>query len=173
MSEEVVGFTKKQIDFFKEIYGYRCTFHYKNGVWRRCENVDHLELHHIYPRGWCRVNMPKTFEVNGLANGIILCRGCHQKVHPDVPVTLMNYRAGNKNAFDEMMDARRKLNKAGIVYWNTEWDLEFLALNKRFVAQYLKDNPNAVYPQNRNRGLNGRVKENVHVVGLGNNLPCT
>lgn len=152
--EEVVGFNPKQREFFLNAYGHRCAFHWKeNGKWVRCKNTRNLQIHHIYPRGWCKLNMRRSFPVNGANQGICLCTSHHWRVHPDMLPASKAYKRGDKLAYESMMETRRKLNSDGIPYWNTTWDLQFLRINKRFVGRYLSKNK---YPKNGSRGLNGR-----------------
>lgn len=159
MTEEVAGFTKKQREFFLDAYGHQCAFHWKqNGKWIRCKNTKRLEVHHIYPRGWCRVNMSRRFPVNGIQQGIVLCRHHHWWVHPDMSPAMQEYRRGNKQAIKQMMERRKELNQKGKPYWNTQWDLLFLRLNKRFVGRYTQRTKRK-YPQNGNRYANGRVRK--------------
>lgn len=157
MADEVVGFTDKQRKYFHTVYANQCAFHTKvNGYWTRCTNTSRLEVHHIIPRGWARMNMPHSFEVNGVENGITLCKHHHEMVHPDVPVARELHRNGNKAAFAEMMATRKELNEQGVPYWNTQWDLMFLRLNKRFVSKF-NERVHNPYPRHKIRGLNGRV----------------
>lgn len=160
MTEEVVGFSSSQRAWFLEAYGHRCAFYSKiRGKWLRCRNTDRLQLHHIYPRGFYRENMHPDFNVNGSQNGIILCEDHHVGkfgVHPDTYRARLAYRGGDKNAFNEMMDIRKELNKAGIPYWNTCYDLMFIRTNQRFVGRYHAKK--FKYPSNGNRGLNGRLR---------------
>lgn len=157
---EVVGFTDKQREWIKERDGNRCQmFEYVRGKWVQCPNRTHLEVHHILPRGWCTLHMPKNFNINGCYNGITLCKAHHVSeigVHPDTAEALKKYRSGNKNAFHEMMDARRVLNERGIPYWNTTWDWLF---NRRVKKNTLRMLVKRRYPTNSKRGNTGRKKE--------------
>lgn len=143
----VVGFSLKQRRFFHDVYGNRCAFYSKqNGNWIRCKNTTYLQVHHIVPRGWARVNLNPRFPVNGISNGICLCQSCHEKVHPDVPVARYHYRFGRKDAFMQMMNIRKTLNYEGVPYWETKWDLMFIRLNKRFVGRFTASNKGRKYP---------------------------
>lgn len=156
MQDTVVGFTQKQRRFFLDAFNNRCGFHTKaNGVWLRCVNTTELEVHHIVPRGWCKLNMRKSFAVNGIRQGIPLCRYHHHQVHPDMKPALKAYREGNKQAFEQMMERRKRLNEQGRPYWNTEWDLLFIRLNLRFVGKFTAKFKQK-YPINGRCGLNGR-----------------
>lgn len=160
--EEVAGFTKKQRQFFLDVYGHQCAFHWKvNGRWVRCKNTRNLQIHHIVPRGWCRENMNRRFPTNGAGNGIALCPHHHvgpQGVHPDTYEAKIAYREGNRKAYEVMMAKRREMNKDGRPYWDTTWDMMFARLNKRFVSKYLHKNPGVKYPINGNRYTNGRIR---------------
>lgn len=158
MAELVAGFTKKQREFFLEAFGHRCAFHWKvNGRWVRCQNTRQLEVHHIYPRGWCKENMGINFHVNGSEQGIVLCRHHHWQVHPDMIPASVLYREGNKKAYEDMMSVRKNKNRNGIPYWDTKWDLLFIRLNRKFVGKYTAKN-RVKYPNGVSRGLNGRKK---------------
>ena len=157
--EEVIGFSRNQRKWILNAFGNQCGFHSKvNGKWVRCKAKRKLQVHHIHPRGWCRVNMRPTFNVNGMHNAIPLCVTHHEMVHPDVIKARASYRQGNKNAFAEMSGIRAKLNWQGIPYWDTTWDLMFLRVNARFIGKYTASNKANKYPGHKIRGLNGRVK---------------
>lgn len=55
-----------------------------------------------------------------------------------------------------MMQERRKLNEKGMPYWNTLYDWMYSRLAKKNTGKYVKKFP---YPENKNRGKNGRIKE--------------
>ena len=160
MTEEVVGFTEKQRNWFKKRDGNQCMFHYfENGKWKRCCVTAKLQVHHILPRGWCRLHMPHSFQVNGSMNGICICKYHHVgkgSVHPDTYEALIAYQQGNKQSFKEMVDKRKELNEQGIPYWNTSFDWQFMRLVKRHTARYTKIEP---YPVNGNRGNTGRIQD--------------
>lgn len=157
--EEVVGFTQKQREWFLARDGNRCQFHFYNGrKWVRCKNTTRLQVHHILPRGWARVHLPKNFQLNGSMNGITLCEEHHvgvDSIHPDTFKARLNYRAGDKKAFDTMMDNRNKLNLQGIPYWRTNWDWMFYRISRKATLKYIRKNP---YPVNNSRGNTGRVQ---------------
>lgn len=158
MSEEVVGFTAKQRRWFLERDEHQCQFRYfRNGKWVRCRATRGLQIHHIIPRGWSKVHMPKHFPVNGSLNGITLCARHHvgrDSVHPDTHEAKMQYNRGNKNSFKDMMDKRKRKNQRGIPYWNTQWDWMFTRIVKKQTARFARVKP---YPENGNRGNNGRL----------------
>lgn len=164
--EEVVGFTEKQRQWFLNRSrvgnnGFpRCeSYHFdaKKFKWVRCQNESHLEIHHIMPRGFAKLHMPKVFQLNGALNGIVLCRDCchcgKNGVHPDVYWTRKAY-ANDKEAFAKMMKRRGELNRAGIPYWDTRKDLLFMFTARNRTRRFVKKNP---YPVNGNRGNTGRL----------------
>lgn len=166
--EEVVGFTQKQRDWYFQRSAInnggipRCEAYHFNVFrlkWERCKETANLQVHHIVPRGWARLHMPKNFQLNGSMNGIVLCRdGCHcgkNGVHPDTFEARLKYRSGNKNAFNEMMDERKRKNERGIPYWNTAKDMQYARICKKATLRFIRANP---YPANGNRGNTGRIQ---------------
>lgn len=156
--EEVVGFTKKQREWFIERDKQCQMFFYLNGKWKQCPNKTNLQVHHIIPRGWSKKHMPVNFPVNGSMNGICLCKSCHvgiNGVHPDTYEASLEYRKGDKQAYDKMREKRRTLNNKGIPYWNTQHDWLF---NRRVKKNNLRMLKVRSYPMNGNRGNNGRIK---------------
>lgn len=159
MNDSVVGFTSKQREWFLSMFGHRCQFRWYDGKkWVQCTEVTRLQIHHIIPRGWAKLHMPRNFQLNGSMNGIALCENHHvgrNGVHPDTFTAKMKHRSGNRGAFDEMMEARRKLNLQGIPYWNTRWDMQFSRITRKAVLRYIRAHP---YPANGNRGNTGRLQ---------------
>ena len=173
MPEDVCGFTKKQRGWILDRDDHRCQFRYKgkDGKWRRCTNTKHLDVHHIIPRGWAAAHYSKEFAVNGPHNGITLCREHHRGygvdgfatsifiLHPDVEVARLANRDGDKQAFARMFEHRRKLVQRGVPYWNTRWDSGFIAIVHKETLRYNRKHPDRPYPDNKNRGRTGRVKD--------------
>lgn len=159
---KVTGFTKKQRNWFLERDQWQCMFHeYSNrkGKWLRCRHVKWLQVHHIIPRGWAAMHLPPDFPINGSTNGIVLCSQHHvgnASVHPDTWEAKEKYRGGNKKAYTEMAEARAELNHTGKPYWNTVWDWMFTRLARKRTASFSKKKK---YPENRNRGLTGRRRD--------------
>jgi len=165
----VVGFTQNQRAWFLRRDGNRCQFHFRvAGVWVRCKNTDHLQIHHIVPRGWAAKHFPHKFPINGPMNGIALCKMHHVGygvdpedkyetqfvVHPDIEVARRRYVKGqDPNSYEEMQDVRRELNEGGLPYWNTMWDWMF---NRIANLQTLRFARKEEYPENRRRGRTGR-----------------
>jgi len=159
--EEVVGFTEKQRRWFIEMAGGQCEAYHFNILkfkWERCKNRNRLQVHHIIPRGWAKLHMPKNFNLNGAMNGIVLCElGCHcgsRGVHPDVAEAHEKYRKGHHQAFDEMMKKRAELNRKGIPYWSTRYDFLYSRIARKRTLRVIKAHP---YPANGNRGNTGRI----------------
>lgn len=163
----VVGFTNNQRAWILKRDQNRCQFHRNvGGVWVRCRNRKNLQVHHIIPRGWAARHLPNHFPINGPNNGITLCDAHHVGdvdyydedfvVHPDTTVAKQSYRQGNKQAYKEMMDNRKKLNESGMPYWNTRWDWMFTRIARKQTSKYLRQNPDDKYPTNGRRGNTGR-----------------
>ena len=163
--EEVVGFTQKQRDWFINRDGGQCTFHFaKVGIWIRCKNRSHLEVHHRIPRGWALMHLPKDFPVNGATNGVTLCSGHHNGyrangdyrfvVHSDTEEARLRYRQ-DKESYRKMGLARRQKNEVGQPYWNTNYDWMFERWILKHNVRFLRLFP---YPDNGHRGVNGRLK---------------
>lgn len=163
--EEVAGFTEKQRKWFLGRDGNRCMFRWKgaNGQWVRCKHTDHLQIHHIVPRGWARENLGLDFEVNSPYNGITLCRLHHvgwlmganfaDCVHTDNEIARLSFGKGNKQAYHEMHNTRVSLCKTGTPYWNTKFDWMFAGMAKKQTNAF-----NKPYPENGNRSMNGRIR---------------
>lgn len=166
--EEVVGFTQNQRNWLLARDGQRCLFYvFVKGIWQRCKNTQHLQAHHILPRGWALLHLPKDFEVNSSANGIILCRENHigyrmngedaiYVIHRDTELARVNYST-DKSSFAKMKTNRKALNERGIPYWETRWDWMFNRLAKRNNLLYAGKFPNDLYPMNGRRGNTGRL----------------
>lgn len=157
--DTVVGFTNAQREWFILRDG-GCQFHWFDLAkmrWVRCPSKTDLQVHHIVPRGWATMHLPVSFQLNGSHNGICLCKYHHVgkgSVHPDTYEALLKYQAGNKNAYKQMMEARRLLNEQGTPYWCTKWDWMFSRIARKATAKFVKTHP---YPINGNRGNTGRV----------------
>lgn len=134
--KKVPGFTKKQKDWCHERDGHQCSFFtLRNGIWQRCHKKSNLEVHHVLPRGWWDEHSTRTWDVNSKQNCLLLCDGHHRGynatfsdtyvIHPDCRTALSEYRKGNKEAFDGMIDWRKELCQRGIPYWNTQFDWLF------------------------------------------------
>lgn len=161
--DKAVGFTPKQRRWFLKRDGNRCMFRTFDGEkWVRCKNTKNLQVHHIIPRGWSSMHMPKNFPINGPENGVCLCPMHHVGdenidpmfvVHPDTMEAKAVYRSGNKKAYALMGEQREILNKQGVPYWNTTFDWMFHRLVKRandlFIVKYQ-------YPNHAKYGQSGR-----------------
>jgi len=156
--QEVTGFTDNQRKWFHERDNNRCQFRWFNGLkWMQCGETKHLQIHHILPRGFAKMHMPKNFQLNGSMNGICLCVNHHvgsNGVHPDTYLAKQSYNNGDKQAFEKMMEARAKLNRAGQVYWNSKWDWQFIRIARKNTLKFIRAHP---YPANGNRGNTGRI----------------
>ena len=143
-----MAFTKKQREWFLRVYGHQCAFYEViNGKWHRCHRTGRLEVHHILPVRASKKWVP-GFKRDTCLNGIVLCKWAHHHlVHPDMKPTYNSYRAGNKQAFDEMMHERDELVAQGKVYWDTEWDWMFQKIARRFVYRYIQKHPNDLFPK--------------------------
>lgn len=98
-----------------------------------------LEVHHILPRGYANT---LNFDPNYPENLITLCttmhRGHPQSIHPDTHQATWDYRQ-NKNAFSEMMEARRVLLQNHKIYWNDQYDRQLNVIATRN-TQYAEHN---------------------------------
>ena len=166
MLDKATGFTKAQRQWFLSADNNQCQFHYigSDGRWHRCKNTTRLQVHHIVPRGWASMHYPKDFPLNGPNQGITLCEFCHvgnpDSVHPDTLDAQEAYRNGDKDAFKKMMDKRYELNRQGIPYWNTKYDLMFVRIVQKRNVAYLRNHP---YPDKGKYGKIGRTKDVVLV----------
>lgn len=161
MNEKANGFTKAQRQFFLDADGYRCQFHYvgDDGKWHRCRNTTELQIHHVVPRGFASMHYPQDFPINGPCQGITLCAMHHclspDSVHPDTFVAHNAYREGDKDAYKKMMEKRYELNRQGIPYWNTRYDLMFVRIIQKRNVAYLRTH---IYPDKGKYGRTGRTK---------------
>lgn len=162
--DKAVGFTDKQRAWFLERDNYQCMMHtVVQGRWTRCKNTKLLQVHHITPRGHSSMHYPKNFPVNGAYNGIVLCAAHHIAlgvtgetiycIHPDTEIARIAFKNGDKNAYKTMMEKREELNKLGLPYWNTMWDLMFKRLIQKRNVSFLR---NHKYPGHKKYGSNGR-----------------
>lgn len=158
--EKANGFTQAQRQWFLARDGNRCQFHSvgPDGKWHRCKATSGLQIHHLIPRGWASRHYPHGFPLNGPANGLCLCEFHHigkGSVHHDAYEAKLAYAAGDKQAFQKMMDVRYDLNARGIPYWNTQWDMMFNRIIQKANVSFLRRNP---YPDKGKYGRTGRVK---------------
>lgn len=169
MGNKAIGFTKAQRLWFLERDGHQCMMVRVNsdGKWHRCKNTEHLQVHHVIPRGWASMHYPKRFKINGPGNGITLCRQCHvgygltgieleQAVHPDTEQARIAYRKGDTDAYHKMMDRRRIMNHNGQPYWVTQYDASFLRLIAKANGRYFKQKGSKTFPKHSKYGCNGR-----------------
>ena len=88
-------------------------------------NSTNLHCHHLETQRNGGNNDPR--------NLLILCKMHHTHViHPDVWEATQAYRAGNKDAFKEMIEKREQIIADGEIYWNDSWDI---ALKERATYQ--------------------------------------
>lgn len=134
-----LGWSNKQREWLKA-RDVSCRFpkwNYKLKRFRFCGGTYKLEVHHIRPcrmtREWWNWDRMKQ---NKPTNGIVLCRTCHWKIHPDANQAMAAYIAGNKKAFIEMAIERDKLIKRGIPYWDTQTDLLLQYISIKRTHQY-------------------------------------
>lgn len=159
-----IGFTDSQRRWILERDGYRCQFRMMQlGHWVRCRNTKDLHVHHVVPRFWASLHYPWDFEINGVSNGITICAGHHvgkgldienapYVIHADNIRAYIAYRNGNRNAFNEMLEARGDLARRGIPYWVTTWDMMLLRIAQREAAKF----EGREYPRHRIFGFLGR-----------------
>lgn len=134
--------------------GYRCQgrdFNDKTGKWEQCEERSNLHVHHILAQRWMKTHLPHR-DPHRPHNLITLCGPKHHNgengIHPDMYRALQDYRAGNKDAFEDRMKARQQLTEHGEVYWDTSRDWMLLRIARRLTAKYSRGNP---YPEKRRR----------------------
>jgi hypothetical protein len=170
--EKVRGATPAQRMWILRRDGMRCCMHYvEGGRWVRCPNTASLQAHHIVPRGRASLHYPNTFPVNGPENLITLCAMHHigdglpnthdlqYVVHPDNVYARLLFghqrRSGRRgvNPYELMMKQRETLNRQGIPYWNTAYDLMFARWVQNHNIGYLRGHP---YPDQGKWGSRGR-----------------
>lgn len=120
----------------------------------RCNEEDGLYAHHIKAQLYGAVAEgmePEDLDVP--ENAITLCGVAHTDDHGDNPNAIHNdqyavrveYRNGNKNAYQEMQQRRRGLAEQGIPYWQTKFDRGFLAYARDATRKFV--NKGNEYPQ--------------------------
>lgn len=92
----------------------------------KCNGDQGTHLHHILPQRYAL-----TYGVNPdfATNGIRICKGVHIEnsdkdivIHPDTREAKKAYNAGNKKAYDEMMEDRKAKIEEKTPYWNYHYD---------------------------------------------------
>ena len=100
-----------------------------------CEGCDGKgcprHVHHINPQGNGGSNRPNNLitlfsceHIGRKGNGDTVDPEKEFVVHPDNIRALKEYRAGNKDAYNELMDERSEKTKRGEPYWSTDHDIE-------------------------------------------------
>ncbi len=73
-------------------------------------------------------------------NAITLCERSHsQIIHPDVRQAIRDYREGHKDSFNKMLKERDSKLEDQIVYWNTDFDRQMLAIAIRNTQKRTKE----------------------------------
>lgn len=105
---------------------------YENGI----RHGGKLQIHHILPKRFAeKVLGMKPEEYNTAENAITLCTNHHtghpHSVHPDMHKALWEYRNGDRDAINRMIEERENKIKEGRIYWNNEHDGEFREIARR------------------------------------------
>ena len=90
-----------------------------------------LQVHHINPFGNGGTNDPENLitlyqceHVGKKCDGTLVEHGESFVVHPDMVKGFQEYRKGNSNAINEVMERRKPLKEHGEIYWATDHDAE-------------------------------------------------
>jgi hypothetical protein len=143
------GYTQKQKEWIKKRDDYECQFInlelYPPEI---CGSKYNLEVHHIIPVAYATLfyNMPEE-EINAPENGITLCKNCHlTKIHPDFGVVARKQYRYTDESYDRISEQHFALAKAGVPYWQTDWD-SILSMTARIrTFDYLRENPDDPFP---------------------------
>lgn len=92
----------------------------------------HLQVHHIIPQGYSkRMGIDPDYP----ENLITICENLHighptQSVHPDTYQARETYR-GQKESYNQMIEARKVKLENREIYWNTQYDRQFHVIATR------------------------------------------
>jgi len=146
------GLGKYQRLWVLERDGYCCQhFSYDDVLktWLQCQEIEDLHVHHIFPVRWMRYHYP-WIDPHRPHNLITLCGRTHhlgqEGVHPEMYRALMQYRDGDKLAFDDAVNMHRELTEHGEVYWDTTHDLQYIYRARSQTAGFKKK-----FPEKRRR----------------------
>lgn len=154
-----MAFTQRQKDYLKQVYNNKCQGKLV-GMKHECTEKKGLAIHHIIPQAYAYSVLGWTEEqVDSELQGIPLCENAHvnrlgnnpNAVHTDQFEALREYRAGNKNAFQELqMERKRKLER-GEKYWNTQWDLNFTRMAIFTINRFRFQHPKMSFPKHNHK----------------------
>lgn len=110
----------------------------KTGFTKGCKDCPYkdkskrkLNVHHINPNGNGgsndATNLITVYEcehTGKMCDGKLVDPKKKFVIHPDMLRGFFEYRKGNKNAIQEVMDRRRPLKENGEIYWSTDHDAE-------------------------------------------------
>lgn len=109
-----------------------------------------LEIHHITPTGWIRIQKPWSdpnaidFEEGHL--GIALCDYHHDRIiHPDIGAAFDNYKK-DKGIFKRTIERHNELAREGIIFWDNDYDEFLIETAEAAVRSYCQLHPNDLYP---------------------------
>lgn len=144
--EMTFSFTQRQRQWYLRVFDDQCHFpkFSRDGEISVCGRSDYLEVHHVTPDGWTRVQNPSQ-DPNETV-GIVLCKSHHQGVlHPDIQEARDNYR-NDQQSFAKAIAKHREAAERGEVFWNDEWDTILRAIAEEKIALYKTHNPDDHYP---------------------------
>ena len=115
----------------------------------RCCAVGRLEVHHITPFHWSKRVLKWSEErINSPQNGIVLCWHCHQElIHPDYGFTAKKMYRYNDQSYKVIAERHAQMAKAGIPYWNSEFDDLLRMIAKARTREYLRRHPDDPFPR--------------------------
>lgn len=148
------GYTQAQKNWIKRRDNYECQFiNLDADPPEICGSKDYLEVHHIIPVAYATLyfKMPED-EINSPENGITLCRKDHQeKIHPDFGVIARKQYKYTDESYDRVFTQHSALAKAGIPYWQTEWDSMFSMIARIRTYEYQMKHPDDLFPTKKNK----------------------
>lgn len=159
------GFTRGQKKWIREAYegvlgSVFCIFPVWNGEEYVYCGKEHVEVHHIKPRGWCiRVlkidpNIPENAAPICLEHHRLgqrnkpLTRKDQNVIHLDSAYANRNYKGPQKpTSYDKIAKQREQLCGVALPYWYDLWDKYLAELAKDIIDEFRQKFPGHRWPE--------------------------
>lgn len=120
------SFTRLQRDAIKNRDEHHCQFPSKHNC-NQGPDGKFLVVHHLLPQRYSqKFDIDPDFPENGLS----ICSNAHDLIHPDMVAARENF-SEDKEVFDEVFEARRRMLDENKIYWVTTWDRAMYAIALR------------------------------------------
>ncbi len=159
------GFTRRQRKWVRNAYesmfgSLFCVFPVWNGEEYVYCGREHVEVHHIKPRGWC-IRVLKI-DPNIPENAAPVCPEHHrlgqrhkpltrkdqEVIHLDAAYANRNYDKGIKpSSYDKIKDQRFRLCGEVTPYWYELWDSYLLELAEDIIGEFKRRYPHLCWPE--------------------------